>query len=64
MYSLMEERIVQCPYCGEYIDLQIDTTAGNQMYVEECHVCCQPILMDVAIMDNGMAAVSAMRENE
>jgi hypothetical protein len=34
---------VRCPYCGEWIELAIDTLAGDQAYVEDCSVCCRPI---------------------
>lgn len=32
-----------CPCCGETIALAIDDSAGEQAYVEDCHVCCRPI---------------------
>lgn len=34
---------VMCPYCGEWIELQLDASAGAQAYVEDCSVCCRPI---------------------
>ena len=34
---------VQCPYCGEPIEMQVDRSAGSQAYVEDCSVCCRPI---------------------
>lgn len=37
--------IVCCPYCGENLDISIDTSAGEQSYIEDCQVCCQPIEM-------------------
>ncbi len=36
-----------CPYCGERIGLDVDTSAGDQDYTEDCSVCCQPILVRV-----------------
>ena len=32
-----------CPYCGESIEMQVDSSAGDQGYVEDCSVCCRPI---------------------
>ncbi|WP_211216985.1 CPXCG motif-containing cysteine-rich protein [Simiduia agarivorans] len=32
-----------CPYCGEPITLIIDSSGGDQDYIEDCSVCCQPI---------------------
>ena len=34
---------VDCPYCGESIQLIVDSSAGAQAYVEDCSVCCRPI---------------------
>lgn len=32
-----------CPYCGEPVDVWVDTGgARNQRYVEDCPVCCRP----------------------
>ena len=36
---------ILCPYCGERIELVVDSSAGSQEYVEDCSVCCRP--MDV-----------------
>ena len=39
---------LECPYCGEPMDLVVDPTAGStQSYVEDCAVCCRP--MDVFV---------------
>lgn len=41
-----------CPYCGEPIDLFVDTSAGAQAYVEDCQVCCRPINVSVGEPDD------------
>jgi hypothetical protein len=34
-----------CPHCGEVIEIAIDPGGGEeQEYVEDCSVCCRPIL--------------------
>ncbi|MEL7538422.1 MAG: CPXCG motif-containing cysteine-rich protein [Pseudomonadota bacterium] len=35
-------RTVQCPYCGEPVELTIDTSVESQSYIEDCVVCCRP----------------------
>lgn len=36
---------IVCPHCGEVIDLYVDPGGGEvQEYVEDCSVCCRPIL--------------------
>ena len=39
----MIETEFSCPYCGASIEALIDTSAGNQRYIEDCTVCCRPI---------------------
>ncbi|MEN8721206.1 MAG: CPXCG motif-containing cysteine-rich protein [Oceanococcaceae bacterium] len=36
-----------CPYCGEYITLLMDDSAGEQEYIEDCFVCCRPIHISI-----------------
>ena len=39
----MDEHFFQCPYCWEEISMLFDTTIHNQVYIEDCEVCCNPI---------------------
>ncbi|MDG1571914.1 CPXCG motif-containing cysteine-rich protein [Robiginitalea sp. M366] len=39
----MIEHFFQCPYCWESISILVDPSAGDQHYVEDCEVCCNPI---------------------
>jgi hypothetical protein len=55
---------LQCPYCGETIAVLIDDSAGAQRYVEDCHVCCRPIAIDVVIHDDGAIDVVARAEDD
>ena len=37
-----------CPHCGEPLDAWPDLGGGeHQSYVEDCAVCCRPILFHV-----------------
>ena len=47
----LESRSVDCPYCGESIELQIDCSITQQRYIEDCQVCCRPINVNVSIDD-------------
>ena len=44
---MLEEHLGQCPYCWEHIYFEIDLSIENQEYVEDCQVCCNPILLRV-----------------
>lgn len=32
-----------CPYCWETISMVLEPRAEEQVYVEDCEVCCNPI---------------------
>jgi hypothetical protein len=56
---------VQCPYCGETFETQIDTSGGSQEYVEDCYVCCKPILFRIEVdMDGELTGLEVQREND
>jgi len=56
---------VQCPYCGESFETNIDASAGNQEYIEDCQVCCRPILFAVTADDDGnVTHVETRREDD
>jgi hypothetical protein len=53
------DAIVQCPYCGEAVELALDPGSGTtQEYVEDCQVCCQPWRVSVHYGPAGEAEVS------
>lgn len=52
------ESLVACPHCGEQNEIALDPGSGNdQEYIEDCHVCCRPILMYVRYRRDGSADV-------
>ena len=63
MRSLSEQSL-HCPYCGEPISVVVDHSLGEQEYVEDCQVCCRPMVLCITIEPDGDAAVSARQENE
>ena len=55
---------VNCPYCGEYIEVLIDPEEAGQQYIEDCQVCCRPIVFDITVALGGELVVSVRDENE
>ena len=56
---------MQCPHCWEPIEVLIDTSVAEQEYVEDCQVCCQPLLFTVAVpFDSEEPQVEVRPENE
>lgn len=33
---------IQCPYCGQSMELVIDTGVTEQRFTTDCEVCCRP----------------------
>jgi len=62
--SALESVLIQCPYCWETLDISVDPSVAEQEYVEDCQVCCQPILLHVTIDENLTPHVEARAENE
>jgi hypothetical protein len=55
---------IQCPYCGESIEILVDASEEGQHYVEDCQVCCRPIEIAVGLDEDGDPYVTARGENE
>jgi len=53
-----------CPYCGELISILIDDSVSEQCYIEDCEVCCRPILFNITVRADGDLDVIANAENE
>jgi hypothetical protein len=57
-------KTISCPYCGEHIRILVDGSLPEQEYVEDCQVCCRPIVLGVTVDVDGDVAVIARSENE
>jgi hypothetical protein len=44
---VLEYQVYQCPYCAEMVDAMLDLSAGDQQYIEDCPVCCRPVLFEL-----------------
>jgi len=61
-----------CPYCGEIFNTLVDYSplidsdaSEDYTYVEDCQICCQPILLTPVIDQDGqLQNVIARQENE
>ncbi|MDH5392043.1 MAG: CPXCG motif-containing cysteine-rich protein [Gammaproteobacteria bacterium] len=60
----LQEMAIQCPYCGEVIELLIDGSVPQQSYIEDCQVCCCPIHLDITITDDRQTCIVVRHENE
>jgi hypothetical protein len=63
MPMLTESVTIQCPYCGESIEIIIDESIAQQSYIEDCSVCCRPIELSVSVAAEEVL-IDAKRDDE
>ncbi|MDL0430518.1 CPXCG motif-containing cysteine-rich protein [Marinobacter sp. TBZ242] len=62
--SALDSVLVQCPYCWETLEISVDPSVAEQEYVEDCQVCCQPIVVHVVLDEDLTPIVDVRAENE
>jgi len=62
--SALDSVEVQCPYCWEMLDISVDPSVPDQEYVEDCQVCCQPIVVHVVLDEDLAPTVNVWAEND
>jgi transcription elongation factor Elf1 len=63
MNELLEKNI-DCPYCGEQISVMVEVLDEDQEYIEDCQVCCRPIVFNISLESNGLATIFVRAEND
>ncbi len=43
--TLLQDQDATCPHCWETINLTLDLSVPGQSYIEDCPVCCRPMLV-------------------
>lgn len=59
----MQEIKTCCPYCGEPIHLLVDQEMLGEAYIEDCEVCCRPMVVEPFEQDNELM-VGVKTEND
>jgi uncharacterized protein YbaR (Trm112 family) len=59
MGAVGESVIVQCPWCGEPIEVWVEPD-GEGTTVQDCDVCCRPCELVIRI-DDGVPSVQVTR---
>lgn len=60
---LVDNSLIGCPYCGERIEILIDSSIESQSYIEDCSVCCRPIELTVLVTSDSIDVI-ARRDDE
>ena len=62
---MLRYEMINCPYCGETFGTHVDCSGGSQAYVEDCQVCCRPILFDIELDDQGdVSSIIVKRDDD
>lgn len=60
----IETAFIQCPYCGERIEVVVDCSVEQQEYIEDCSVCCRPITISVVTSQGEVVSIEGRSEDE
>lgn len=60
----LETAQIQCPYCWETFETVVDCSVAEQQYVEDCYVCCQPIVFQVTSDGEQIIELRLSAENQ
>jgi hypothetical protein len=60
---LIQHETITCPYCWESIDITLDLSVDEQQQVEDCSVCCRPIVIRYRAQDGELAGLDVVAEN-
>jgi hypothetical protein len=55
---------VSCPYCGEMLDILVDESDCGNDYIEDCQVCCRPMVIHPSVGPDGATQVVVKHEDE
>nr|MDT0250640.1 CPXCG motif-containing cysteine-rich protein [Endozoicomonas sp.] len=57
-----------CPYCGEPVELLLDSgftdSSEPLIYIEDCQVCCRPIVVTLSIDEEGNGSCQLKTESD
>jgi hypothetical protein len=62
--NCLHEVDISCPYCGEVISILVDGSVEAQQYIEDCQVCCRPIVIVLSVSQTGVLLVEARHEDD
>lgn len=51
----------ECPWCGEPLEVWVEP-GEDETLLQDCDVCCRPLVLEVEWSQDGGARVTARRE--
>lgn len=49
---------LDCPYCGAAISVLVDGSIPAQETIEDCEVCCQPMVLLSTVEDDDVVLIA------
>ena len=60
---MTQAETITCPYCWQSIEVVLDLSVDAQRQVEDCSVCCRPILITYRAQDGELTEFDVEAEN-
>ena len=57
----MIEHFFTCPYCWETISMILDPDMSEEVFVEDCQVCCNPIEISFIMIEGNLRSFQATK---
>ena len=61
--SVIQSKTITCPYCWESIEIALDLSVDEQQQVEDCSVCCRPIVIRYSAAEGELVALDVVAEH-
>jgi hypothetical protein len=59
---VIQFQTITCPYCWESIEISLDLSVDTQQQIEDCSVCCRPIVIRYSAADGELASLDIAAE--
>ena len=60
---MIQFETITCPYCWEAIEIALDLSVESQEQVEDCSVCCRPIVIRYSAEEGALVGLDIAAEN-
>lgn len=60
----MYEQHFHCPHCWQHISVILDPSVAEQQYIEDCEVCCNPLIFTIKFSSGELEEFNVGRANE
>lgn len=60
---MIQTETITCPYCWQPIEIVLDLSVESQRQVEDCSVCCRPIVITYRAEDGELAELDVEAES-